>query len=291
MNINFSSLDFERKIQSIDRQRSAMETLLGQKNSIFNGKRDSYVRSTAYESGIYTVSSTRKNTHISDSVMTIMNNDISNITKCGDMYECGGIYFTAEQIPKINVEILDEVKAKNNIIDFGKCHYFKYVDAEGENHCLYTDEKGIGSVVSEIMRGEPYDADLEKYASFWRYMMTEDPIYIGLTYSDEEIRSYMSEAGMETGFFTVRMGDREMTQFFSATKVTSPIQSKERYDLRYQSLTSDGNLLNGYEPGSVFKIDGTEYILSSAHTLDIPYGEDIYNLKYPDNYRGGVKIE
>lgn len=100
----------------------------------------------------------------------------------------------------------------------------------------------------------------------------------------------MSEAGVSYGFFTVKMGDREATQFYSATETTSPIQSKERYDIRYQHLTSGGVLLDEYEPGSVFKIGDKEYVLSENHTLDIPYGEDIYNLQYPSNYRFGEKI-
>lgn len=60
---------------------------------------------------------------------------------------------------------------------------------------------------------------------------TTEPVYIGLNYSDDQIRNYMSEAGVSYGFFTVKMGDREATQFYSATKTTSPIQSKERYDM------------------------------------------------------------
>ena len=65
--------------------------------------------------------------------------------------------FTAEQIPKISGACLNEIKAEDNIIDFGKNKYFKYVSGDGQEHCLYTDNKGIGSIVSEIMRGEPYD--------------------------------------------------------------------------------------------------------------------------------------
>lgn len=45
------------------------------------------------------------------------------------------------------------------------------------------------------MRGEPYDPVLERYASFWNYMMTKDPVYVQLSYSDEEIRGYMENAG------------------------------------------------------------------------------------------------
>ena len=39
------------------------------------------------------------------------------------------------------------------------------------------------------------------------------------------------------------------------------------------------------------KIGDQEYILSENHTLDIPFGEDIYNLEYPSNYKFGKKVE
>lgn len=69
------------------------------------------------------------------------------------------------------------------------------------------------------------------------------------------------------------------------------IYSKERYDEHYESLTENGRLLCRYEPGRVFKIMGKEYVLSENHTLDIPYGEDIYALEDPENYRFGEKID
>jgi hypothetical protein len=40
----------------------------------------------------------------------------------------------------------------------------------------------------------------------------------------------------------------------------------------------------------VFKIKGKEYVLSEKHTLNIPYGEDIYDLD-SENYRLGEKID
>ena len=63
------------------------------------------------------------------------------------------------------------------------------------------------------------------------------------------------------------------------------------YNARYKNLTSGGILLDEYEAGDIFKIGDKEYILSENHTLDIPYGEDIYNLEYPSNYKFGKKVE
>ena len=289
MNIRFSG--FSNSLQSLNRRQSLTNILLNKQNVGQSGKKDLFVRSTTYDAGTYTISAGQRRKMIPGSVLAAMNNDISKVRKQGDIYECGGTFFTAEQIPKISGACLNEIKAEDNIIDFGKNKYFKYVSRDGQEHCLYTDNKGIGAIVSEIMRGEPYDPVLERYASFWNYMMTKDPVYVQLSYSDEEIRGDMENAGIKNGFFTVKMGDREATQFYSATKTTSPIQSKERYDARYKNLTSGGILLDEYEAGDIFKIGNKEYVLSESHTLDIPYGEDIYNIEYPSNYKFGKKVE
>ena len=39
--------------------------------------------------------------------------------------------------------------------------------------------------------------------------MNDDPVYVGLTYSNDDIDEFMKHAGIENGFFTVRMGNRE----------------------------------------------------------------------------------
>ena len=71
------------------------------------------------------------NKMISNSILSAMNNDISKVRKQGDIYECEGTFFTAEQIPKISGTSLNEIKAEDNIIDFGKNKYFKYVSRDG----------------------------------------------------------------------------------------------------------------------------------------------------------------
>lgn len=290
MNINISAYSSNKLFQSISRQQSLIN-MLNKQNVAQSEKKDLFVRSIAYDAGIYTNLAGKRKNIIPNSVLSAMNNDISKISIQGDMYECEGIYFMADQIPSIYGDSLNEIRSEDNIINFGKNNYFKYVSENGDEHFLYTDDKGIGSIVSEIMRGVPYDSVLERYASFWNYMMAKDPVYIELSYSDEEIRSYMESAGIKNGFFTIKMGNKEATHFYSATTTTSPIQTKERYDLRYQNITSGGILLDEYEAGSVFKIGDKEYVLSESHTLDIPYGEDIYNIEYPSNYKFGKKVE
>lgn len=206
------------------------------------------------------------------------------------MYEYGNICFTKEQIPKVDTVKLSEVKATNNVMDFGQNSYFKYVDAERKEHTLFTGDNFIDTVYSERMREAEYDSVAQDYANFWDYMTSDDPVYYGLHWTQAEVDKYMSEAGIEHGFFTVKAGEKEATQYYTAHKTSAAMQSKERYDSRYKDVTSEGYLLMNYEPGSVFKLNEKEYVLSENHTLDIPYGEDLWSLKYPENYRFGEKI-
>ena len=108
-----------------------------------------------------------------------------------------GVQFTADYIPKIDTSKLSEVKACNNIIDFGQNHYFKYVSSDGKEHALFTNDKGVGASYSEHMRGPGHDAVAQRYAHFWRYMMSNDPVFVGLTYSNDDIDEFMNHAGIE----------------------------------------------------------------------------------------------
>ena len=44
--------------------------------------------------------------------------------------------------------------------------------------------------------------------------------------------------------------------------------------------------LNNYEVGSIFKIGGKEYALNEQRKLDIPYGEDIFDIEFPKQMQG-----
>lgn len=85
--------------------------------------------------------------------------------------------------------------------------------------------------------------------------MNDDPVYVGLTYSNDDIDEFMKHVGIENGFFIVRMGNREATQYYTKSENTSAIQSKARYDSKYEHITSTGYQFMNYEPGSVFKLN------------------------------------
>lgn len=270
-------------------KNSSIEKLLSSKKA--DNKKDLLIKSDSLYSGTYT--SSLRNKYISKNILNILNNiSYSNIRVNGKIVECGEHKFGINQIPPISEITLKEVSAENNVMCFGENTYFKYISKDGNEHSLFTTQKnGIGSIYSEQLRGASYDAELQKYAGFWNYLMSDDPVYIGLNYSDAQIREYMEEAKIEPGFFTVKMGEKEATQFYSATKTAGPIHSKERYDKQYEALTSGGGLLSKYAAGDIFKINGKEYTLKENHTLDISYGEDIYNIEYPSNYSYGRRIQ
>lgn len=291
MNINNSQMRMIDLLSGNERENSLIKTLLNTSDQAVHKGMDSFSSSAIICSGTYSPSAVRKKEYIADDILNLINGDITSVIKRGDVFECGEERFTADQIPKVSKVGLGDIRADNNTMSFGKNKYFEYNSDNGKSHLLYTNNKGISSVYSEYLRGEPYDAELERYAGFWNYMMSKDPVYIGLSYSDEQVREYLDEAGIKTGFFTVQMGDREATQFYSATKTGGVIHSKERYDEQYESLTSQSHLLSDYKPGDIFTIKNKEYVLSESHTLDIPYGEDIFDLKNPSNYYYGKRIE
>lgn len=217
-------------------------------------------------------------------------NNSNGFTISGNVGECKGIKFNVKDVEKIKTCGLKEVKAGNNVIDFGDKNYFKYVSSDGKEHALYARDGIIETPMSNGITGEEWSKDTERYAGFWRYLMARDTVYIGLTYSKNEIKNYLSDAGIEKGFFTIKMGGKEVTKYYSATKTTNCIQDQWRYDQRYDSITN-GILFRNYEPGSVFKVGGKEYVLNENHALDVPYGEDIYDMEYPANYKFGKKID
>ncbi len=295
MKINNSSIN--RAAYRINQNKITMNTLLPTSKSE-NKQKDLFIRSSGNsnikDAGLYTLASKKKSGAISDDVLLRINNDISKVTIYGDngvdFIEFEGIRYNVSQIPEINTKSLSEVKATNNIIDFGQNNYFKYVSADGMEHAMFTNDGAINPPFSEYLRGAPHDAEGQKYCSFWNYMMSKDPVYIGLDFSRDEINKYLDDAGIEPGLFTVKMGNREATQYRTKSKNCGPVKSKEKYDNLFHDMTTTGYVFRPYEPGSIFKLDGKEYVLSENHTLDLEYGADVYNLEYPSNYKFGVKI-
>lgn len=271
-------------------QSTLIKSLIANACKTYQKKNVPVTNSSAASYDKCSFSAHKKKGYISDDTLDAINNNISSLRGYDDIYVCNGVSFAADQIPAINGSSLKEVKADKNVINFGKERYFKYVSDDGKEHLLYTDDYGVGGICSEYLRGAPYDDETEQYSEFWNFMTSRDPLVASVYFSDEQTKNYLGEAGIQPGFFTVKMGNREATQFYSDSKICCGVYSKERYDVQYKCFTSDSLFLKDYEPGSIFKVSGKEYVLSKSHTLDIPYGEDVYDVEYPENYCCGIKM-
>ena len=116
--------------------------------------------------------------------------------------------------------------------------------------------------------------------NFWM-RLTQNPTFMGLTYSAEDTRNRLHSASIQKGFFQVTVGEHTATQFLSEGKNAAAVYSKAYYDDQYYNYVKSGGICRDYEPGDVFKIDGEEYTVSADRKLDVPYGADIWNIEWP----------
>ncbi len=219
-------------------------------------------------------------------LVDIINSGVG-LGKRDDIYSYNGVSFSKESIPSLSQVKPIEVKAENNIISFGSYQYFKYVSKNGQEYYMHSGATGFGAAFSEILRGVEYSREAFRYIDFWNQtMVVTEPDLPGEEFSRSEVKSYLEDAGIQPGFFTVNMKEKSNVLFYSQGKYASTVIRKKDYDSMYNNLTKSGNgltanLLCGYEPGSVIKVGGKEYVLSESHTLDLPYGADIYDMEFP----------
>lgn len=82
------------------------------------------------------------------------------------------------------------------------------------------------------------------------------------------------------------MGDHKQEYYYSHGNAGVAVRKFE-YDATYDMLAKRGTaLFNEYEVGSIFKIGGKEYALNEQRKLDIPYGEDIFDIEFPKQMQG-----
>lgn len=281
MNIDFSNFKPLQNARLEYYNRLALNILNGQKSD----KKEKVLKDEFIKSNETTIAQTHlidiTSQYIPEALLQDMNDGIGCVVEYDGIVEYKGYRFHVSQIPSVNASKLETVKAADNVLDFGKNNYFKYVTSDGTEHSLFSGTNSIGTLMSESVKQVPISKETEKYASFWRYMMSEDPVYLGISFSDEEIKNYLSEAGLEPGFITIKMGNQVATQYYSQGKIQGIIQSKERYDVDYNGLTSPSGYLKNFASGSVVKVGGVEYIIDESCSIDIPYGVDVFDIEYP----------
>ncbi len=215
----------------------------------------------------------------------MVGNDILDIFNFGEVIPCSdgiytykGVSFTGKQIPKVDSSRCKEIKAENNVVTFQKNSYYKYTTKDGVAHCMASGENSLNTSYSDAISGNS-DNTSHMASWFWEILSSKESVYIGLHYSEEEQKQYLDDAGVKKGFFTVQVGDSKAEHYYSGGDTT--IHPKWEYDEHFAAITSIGGLFSEEKPGDIFELDGKEYVLSDKHTLDIPYGADIFNLKYP----------
>ena len=83
------------------------------------------------------------------------------------------------------------------------------------------------------------------------------------------------------GFFFVESGARKQDYFYSNGNAGVAVRKFE-YDAVYDMFANRGSaLFNEYEVGTVIEVGGKEYAMNADRKFDIPYGEDIFDIQFP----------
>lgn len=188
-----------------------------------------------------------------------------------------GVNYPKKDIPFVDCDRCLEIKAENNEIVFERGKYYKYKDRDGNDRALACVYDSLSQPYSEQLAEKQYRQSAEM-GSFWGILGCEG-FYGRAYYSHDEQRKILNDAGITEGFFSVQVGSKKQELFYS-NGVAGVVLPKWRYDATYNMFMNQ-NVLKDYETGSVFTIGGKEYVLSADKKLDIPYGADIYDIKYP----------
>ena len=174
---------------------------------------------------------------------------------------------------------INKISAINNSLTLNDpiIDYFNRVGTIDKISPDGTIQWDLGSVDTEKMESEIFQNISQTNYRFWSYL-TGDPTFIGLQYSDDEIRERLLAANIKPGFFNVTVGDKTATQFFSQGKGAAAVYSKKQYDNHYAYITSE-RYLSRYEVGQKLLIGEKEYTLGEDKKLNISYGEDVYDIK------------
>ena len=115
---------------------------------------------------------------------------------------------------------------------------------------------------------------------------------LSMHFSREEQLRFLEDAGIKPGFFKVNIGERRQENFLTQSMTKGPVIPKKQYDDYYKQLTQPGISLKNlyFSPGDTIKIGTKEYIMKDDYSVDIPYGEDIFMIEYPDHQVNNIVV-
>ena len=258
------------------------------KRSLSLGMRDRYVHGSDNTSCTYSANVGLKRGRDTSSVLDIINFNYLDIMKqkCDKQFSfiIGGKEYLKSELPAVSADRCEEIKAVNNTVDFSNSRYYKYTEKDGRVHTFTCTNDHVDQPYSDLVSGRQSD-DSYQVAKFWN-MLSRDGTYLSLYYSKEKQVQFLNDAGITKGFFTVKTGDHKQEYYYSHGNAGVAVRKFE-YDATYDMLAKRGTaLFNEYEVGSIFKIGGKEYALNEQRKLDIPYGEDIFDIEFPDHFQG-----
>ncbi len=267
-------------IMNPNRNQNLLDLLANKRNAVNKGQRDLFIRSgdRVGEIGLYTASAPKMARKVSDAVLDMINFEyMACETDTGFIF--GGVEYYNEDIPSISLDKCLKAEAENNAIVFHTGKYYQFTDEAGKTHILTCSYGRMMQPNSDTSRGVVDDKSFE-IGRFWN-MLSTNGTFLGLYYSQETERKLLNDAGIKDGFFSVQVGDNKQDYFYSNGNAGTAVL-KSRYDNTYQMyMTQNEIIFRDYEPGSVFRVGGEEYVLSEDRKLDIPYGADIYDVKWP----------
>ncbi len=255
----------------------AMQDKKNDKAMISDGRRDNYISG---ENNVYEIygNKAEDNRKYSQTILNAINFGYENIEEDETSFCIGNVNYLKKDIPAIDIGQCLEIKAVNNKVTFTNGKYYRFKDSSGIYRAVTCRYDRIGQPYSELAAGKANDASYQ-FSMFWS-MLSRNGTYIGMYYSHAEEKKMLNNAGITEGFFSVEVGSNRQDYFYS-NGVAGVAVPKSRYDATYNMFMYREGLLDEWDAGAVFIIGGKEYTLSADKKLDIPYGADIYDIKYP----------
>lgn len=240
--------------------------------------RDSYVSSNQINSEIE--GRCIKGTSISQSILDLINFERNIYDETGDEFSVAGMRFSLDQIPPVDENRCIEIAAKNNSLVFETGKYYKFKGQDGKTKIITSGQNNYMSNPFSDFKRDVIDAEGYEVSHFWN-IMAEDPTYVDLHIPESRQRQILNDAGIKEGFFSVQVGADKREYFYSEGTCQGAIIKQSMYDQSYDMFMNREGIFDEFDVGSVFKIGGKDYVLSSDRKLDIPYGADIFDIVYP----------
>ncbi|MDE6252136.1 MAG: hypothetical protein K2M78_05795 [Lachnospiraceae bacterium] len=268
------------KITNIFLPKNYLITMQNNRNvkaRISDSRRDNYISG---ENSVYEIYGNKAegNRKYSQTILNAINFGYENIEEDETSFCIGNVNYLKKDIPAIDIGQCLEIKAVNNKVTFTNGKYYRFKDSSGIYRAVTCRYDRIGQPYSELAAGKANDASYQ-FSMFWS-MLSRNGTYIGLYYSHAEERNMLNDVGITEGFFSVEVGSNKQEYYYS-NGICGVAVPKSQYNDTYNMFMYREGLLDEWDAGSVFIIGGKEYILSEDKKLDIPYGEDVCDVKYP----------